>query len=85
MSEQAQADDTNDKDLPYIRGHIFPPEEFEQTIKCRGALIRISDPNATEPYLDLRDIKKDEVHAVPAGHEVEVIHGYVKLTRSTPS
>lgn len=67
----------------YIHGRISDAVEYERTITFRGALTRISDPTRvipTEP--PRRNITKDETHAVPAGLEVEVIDGWVTLTKS---
>jgi hypothetical protein len=48
-------------------------------------LVRISDPKAakgTVPYWKYNDSMTDAEHAVPARFEVEVIDGWVKLTKS---
>ena len=51
-------------------------------------MIRISDPNAgkgAEDLVDLRDIMQSKEYTIPAGFEVEVIDGWVKLTKSAAS
>lgn len=60
--------------------------DYERTIFGRGALIRVSDPKAakgTAPHWKYDDSASDTEHVVPKGLEVEVIHGWVKLTKST--
>ncbi|KAM5434053.1 hypothetical protein McanMca71_001497 [Microsporum canis] len=71
----------------YIRGHIFDAVSYDRTITFKGALLRVSKPGvAKDPHLpDKRDITTEESFRVPAQHEVEVIHGWVTLTRSTVS
>jgi len=77
--------DTQDNQV-YIRGHIFDGVGYDRTITCKGALIRISDPNAVkgaDPYWEYEVTTQDATHLVPAWFGVEVIHGWVKLTKST--
>ncbi|OCL07912.1 hypothetical protein AOQ84DRAFT_50823 [Glonium stellatum] len=72
----------------YIPARIFDAEKEDRKIAFKGALIRISDPNAgkgTEDLVDLRDITQYEYYTVPAGFELEVIDGWVKLTKSSAS
>jgi len=65
--------------LDYISFHIFDAVDYDRTITFRGAFIRISDPKAPEGTRPLKDIAQDESHPVPAGCEVEVIDGWVKM------
>jgi len=70
--------------MEYIRGRIFDAVDHERTITCRGTLIRISNPNAakgTAPYWIREKITEDVDYTVPAGHEVEVIDGWIKLSK----
>ncbi|ODH45517.1 hypothetical protein GX48_08407, partial [Paracoccidioides brasiliensis] len=69
LLEFTQTPKAEEEQLEYVRGRIFSVVEY-RTIKCRGALIRISDPKAakgTKPYLDLRDITQDAEYTVSAG------------------
>lgn len=75
--------------LEYVRGTIFPGEEYEREIKCANvALIRIMDPSApkgTKPLVKENDIKTTVTYIVPAHFTVEVIDGYMKMTKSDSS
>lgn len=69
----------------YIRGRIFHAVEYERKITFRGALMRITNPNApkgTKPLLELDDVTQNAEYHVPAGYKVEVIDGWVELTKS---
>lgn len=71
-------------DMEYIRGRIFDAVDHDRTITCRGTLIRISNPNAakgTAPYWIQEETTQDAEYTVPAGYEVEVIDGWVKLSK----
>jgi hypothetical protein len=68
----------------YIRGHIFDAVDYERTILCRGSLITVFDPKApkdSEPRWKYTDTAKDAEHSVPPGFEVEVLDGWVRLTK----
>lgn len=59
--------------------------EYERKIIFRGALIRITNPNApkgTKPLLELDDVEENAEYSIPVGCKVEVIDGWVELTKS---
>lgn len=67
-----------------IRGYIFDVVDYERKITCRGSLITVFDPKAlkdTEPYWKYKNIAKDAEYRVPPGFEVEVLDGWVMLTK----
>lgn len=69
----------------YVRGRIFDAANSERKITFRGTLLRITSPNTTEesePLLDVRDVIENAVYPVPAGFQVKVLDGWVKLTKS---
>ena len=68
----------------YIRGHIFDAVDYERKLKCRGSLITVFDPKAPKdsaPHWKYKDRAKDAEYSVPPGFEVEVINGWVMLTK----
>ncbi|OAT13230.1 hypothetical protein BDBG_17754 [Blastomyces gilchristii SLH14081] len=71
----------------YIAFKIFNAVNYERTMMFKGALLRVSKPGtAKNPQLpDKRDIKTEEPFQIPKNHEVEVIDGWVTLTRSSAS
>lgn len=88
MSGKVEDVATQEEQLEYIPARIFDAVKEDRKIKFKGALIRISDPNAgkgAEDLVDLRDIMQSKEYTIPAGFEVEVIDGWVKLTKSAAS
>jgi hypothetical protein len=68
----------------YIRGHIFDAVDYERKLICKGSLITVFDPKAPKdsaPYWKYKNIAKEAEHSVPPGFEVEVLNGWVVLTK----
>jgi len=73
-----------EQDKEYIAARIFDGIDHARKIECRGELIRISDPKVkgVEPYWVYESTTTNAEHDVPPGFEIEVINGWVKLTKS---
>jgi hypothetical protein len=71
--------------MEYIPSHIFEAAKEDRKISGRGSFILIFHPLAAEnsqPYWRQRDPTKEvDNQLVPAGYEVKVIDGRIKMTR----
>jgi len=66
----------------YIPSHIFDSTNDERSITGRGTLIMVYNPSAPNPpYWKYTDPTADDTSRVPAGYEVKVIDGRVKMTK----
>lgn len=73
-----------DQDLEYISAGILDGVGYARKIECKGELIRISNPKAkagTPPHWVYENVATMGEHNVPPTFEVEVINGWVKLTK----
>lgn len=71
--------------MEYISARIIDGVDYARKIECRGELIRISDPGGkagTAPYWVYENLTAIGEHDVPPSFEVEVINGWIKLTKS---
>lgn len=81
-----QCSNALDEGLEYVAARIFDAVDYERTIYGRAALIRITHPNAikgTPPLWIYKNTITAGEHTVPPGYEVEVIDGWIKLTKSS--
>ena len=77
-------EDALDGKEEYIPSHIFEAANHDRWISGRGTLILIFDPRATDntpPYWKHNSTTQDSRSQVPAGYEVKVIDGRVKMTK----
>lgn len=69
----------------YYSIKFFDSAGYDRYIKCRGTLISVYDPSATqgsEPYWKYKNTVVNATHLVPAGYEVEVLDAWVVWTTS---
>ncbi len=82
MSLPQLGDIALDEKEEYIPSHIFDAVDFERSITGRGTLIMVYNPSAPTPsYWEHTSTAEDATGRVPAGYEVKVIDGWVKMTK----
>jgi hypothetical protein len=74
-----------EQNLEYVAAGILEGVDYARKIECKGELIRISDPKAkagAAPHWVYENVVTIGEHIVPPLFEVEIINGWVKLTKS---
>jgi hypothetical protein len=74
-----------EQNLEYVAAGILEGVNFARRIECKGELIRIADPKAkvgAAPHWVYENVATIGEYNVPPLFEVEIINGWVKLTKS---